>query len=142
MGTARGTLSNSKKQNEKGEATVDVKKEKNKIRKKTKADMVALGTYRAEFDAAIDRYVEMRIQFDILNERWYSEGCLFTEEYTNKAGATNERKTALYLTIEKLRDELTKTESLFGLNPKGLKEIKKKGLEQKKTSALDRLLSG
>jgi len=119
-----------------------VKKEKNKIRKKTKADMVAIGTYRTEFDAAIDRYVEMRIQFELLNERWYDEGCPFTEMYTNKAGATNERKTALYLTIEKLRDELTKIESLFGLNPKGLKEIKKKGLEQRTASALDRLLSG
>lgn len=121
---------------------MDVKKEKRKIKKQVIADMVALGTYRKEFDVAIDRYIDMRIQFDLLNERWYDEGCQFTEPYTNKAGATNERKTALYLAIEKLRDELAKTEGLFGLNPKGLKEIKKKGLEQRTASALDRLLSG
>lgn len=117
-----------------------------KIRKKifreTKQSMVSLGTYRKEFDVIIKRYVEMRMQFDTLNDRWYEEGCQITEPYTNKSGATNERKTALYMAIEKLRLELTNMESLLGMTPKGLKEIKKKGLEQKKSSALDKMLSG
>jgi len=104
--------------------------------------MVSLGTYRIEFDVIIHRYAEMRMQFDVLNNKWYQDGCQVTEKYTNKAGATNERKTALYLAIEKLRDELTDMENIFGLTPKGLKAIKRKGLEQKKQSALDKLLSG
>lgn len=108
----------------------------------TKLDMEALGTYRAEFNVVIERYAEMRLQFDILNKRWYAEGCQITEPYTNKAGATNERKTALYLCIEKLRLELTDMENTLGMTPKGLQAIKKKGLEQKKQSALDRMLSG
>lgn len=121
---------------------MDFEKQRRKIFNKTKKDMIALGTYREEFDVIIQRYAEMRLQFDILNKRWYEEGCQITESYTNKAGATNERKTALYLAIEKLRDELTDMENIFGMTPKGLKVIKRKGLEQKKTSALDKMLGG
>lgn len=113
-----------------------------KILRETKQSMVSLGTYRKEFDVIIKRYVEMRMQFDALNELWYEGGCKITEPYTNKSGATNERKTALYMAIEKLRAELTNMENLFGMTPKGLKEIKKKGLEQKKSSALGKMLSG
>ena len=121
---------------------IDVGKMRKKIFNKTKKNMVSLGTYREEFDVIIDRYAEIRMQFDVLNDRWYRDGCRVTEKYTNKAGATNERKTALYLAIEKMRDELTEMENIFGLTPRGLKAIKKKGLEQKKESALDKMLSG
>ena len=76
---------------------IDVGKMRRKIFNETKKNMVSLGTYRKEFDVIIQRYAEMRMQFDMLNERWYREGCRVTEKYTNKAGATNERKTALYL---------------------------------------------
>ena len=120
----------------------DIGKMRKKIFAKTKKNMISLGTYRVEFDVIIERYAEMRMQFDVLNDKWYQENCQVTEKYTNKAGATNERKTPLYLAIEKLRDDLTDMENIFGLTPKGLKAIKKKGLEQKKESALDKVLSG
>lgn len=119
-----------------------LKKQRNKVFNATKKSMTSLGTYRKEFDVIIRRYAEIRIQFDVLNEQWYEGGCQVTEEYTNKAGATNERKTALYLAIEKMRDELADMENMFGLTPKGLKSLKKKGLEQSKQSALDKMLSG
>lgn len=119
-----------------------VEKDKKKIFSETKRNMTSIGTYRKEFDVIIRRYSEMRIQFNMLNSRWYEEGCRITEKYTNKAGATNERKTALYLSIEKLRAELADMEEVFGLTPKGLKAIKKKGLEQKKGKALDKFLGG
>ena len=120
----------------------ELEKTRKRIFAKTKKNMISLGTYREEFDVIIQRYAEMRMQFDMLNGKWYEGGCQVTEKYTNKAGATNERKTALYLAIEKLRDELVEMENLFGLTPRGLKAIKKKGLEQKKSSALDKMLSG
>lgn len=123
-------------------AAEDVEKKRKKLFNETKKNMVSLGTYRKEFDVIIKRYAEMRLQFDMLNSRWYQEGCQVTEKYTNKAGATNERKTALYLAMEKLRDELADMENIFGLTPRGLKAIKKKGLEQEKKSALDKMLSG
>ena len=58
----------------------------------------------------------------------------------DKYGAENERKTALYLSLETLRKELIEMENIFGLTPKGLKAIKTKGLESKKESAIDAAL--
>nr|DAY51745.1 MAG TPA: terminase small subunit [Caudoviricetes sp.] len=102
--------------------------------------MQAVGTFKEEFDASVQRYSDMRVQYDILTEEWYETGCVITEKYTNKAGVTNQRKTTLYLSIENLRKELTDMEDRFGLTPKGLRGIRSKGLEGKKESALDRLL--
>ena len=111
-----------------------------KLYKKTVANMQKLGTFKAEFDAPIRRYAELSIQYGILNDQWYENGCVITEEYTNKSGATNQRKTALYLSMETLRRELIEMENLFGLTPKGLKAIKAKGLDQVKISKLDQAL--
>lgn len=99
-------------------------------------DMKKLGTYKQEFSPAITRYAEMRLQFEILMEQWYASGCKITEKYTNKSGATNNRKTALYQAIETLRREITDLENIFGLTPAGLKKINNKGLGNKKTSPL------
>ena len=120
----------------------EFKKLRKKVENQTKKDMTALGVHKPEFKKVIERYAEMRVEYDILNEEWVESGCITAEEYTNKAGATNMRKTALYAAIEKLRADLTVLENILGLTPKGLKELKKKGLEQKKQSALDKLLSG
>ena len=111
-----------------------------KIRNQTIRYMQAVGTFKEEFDASVQRYSDMRVQYDILTEKWYETGCVITEEYTNKAGVTNQRKTTLYLSIENLIKELTDMEDRFGLTPKGLRGIRSKGLEGKKESALDRLL--
>lgn len=117
------------------------KKKVKKIYKKTVANMKALGTFKPEFDAPVSRYADMSVQYDTLLEKWYDEGCEITEEYTNKAGATNQRKTPLYMALEVLRKELTDMENLFGLTPRGLKSIKQKGLEAKAGSALERVLN-
>lgn len=111
-----------------------------KVYKETVANMSILGTFQAQFEASVRRYAELRIQYDILSDQWYEEGCKITEIYTNKYGAENERKTALYLSLETLRKELIEMENIFGLTPKGLKAIKTKGLESKKESAIDAAL--
>jgi hypothetical protein len=98
--------------------------------------MKNIGTYKQEFSPAITRYAEMRVQFEILMDQWYRGGCKITEKYTNKSGATNDRKTALYQSIETLRKEITDLENIFGLTPAGLRKIKNKGLDDKKTSLL------
>ncbi len=112
----------------------------NKLWNKTIENMRSLGTYRPEFETSVRRYAELRVQYDILNDQWYENGCAITEEYTNKAGATNQRKTTLYLTLENIRKELIELENLFGLTPKGLKAIKSKGLEEQKQSLLEKVL--
>ena len=108
----------------------------------TVKNMKELGTFRQEFESPVRRYSELRVQYDVLTDKWYEGGCEITEEYTNKSGATNQRKTALYLTLETMRRELIDMENIFGLTPRGLKMIKTKGLEKAKESALDRLLDG
>ncbi len=113
-----------------------VSRKRNALYRETKAGMEALGTYKSEFEAPIKRYVELRLQYDILNEKWYENDCQITEVYTNKAGAKNQRKTALYLALETMRRELTEMENVLGLTPKGLKLLKTKGLEKKKGGAL------
>lgn len=118
----------------------EVEKIKKRIAGKTKSSMKKVGTFRAEFSPTIERYAELRVQYDILNDQWYENGCKITEDYTNKAGATNQRKTALYLALENLRKELTDLENLFGLTPQGLKRIKTKGLDASKKSKLDAAL--
>lgn len=107
---------------------------------RTVENMREIGTFRPEFEAPVRRYAELAIQYEILNDKWYENGCEITEEYTNKFGATNRRKTALYLALENLRKELMDMENIFGLTPRGLRQIKTKGLDQKKTSALDKVL--
>ena len=42
--------------------------------------------FQAEFEAPVKRYAELSIQYEILNDKWYENGCEITEEYTNKSG--------------------------------------------------------
>ena len=109
-----------------GNSQADKNKKINGFIKDTTNKMKDLGTYKIEFDTTIRRYAEMQLQYEILNEKWIESGCAVTEPYTNKNGATNQRKTAIYLSIESLRKELLELENIFGLTPKGLKMIKNK----------------
>lgn len=111
-----------------------------KIYKSTKSSMEALGTFREEFDPTIQRYSELRFQFDVLNTKFIENGYKITEEYTNKSGATNIRKSAEWMALENLRRELLEMETQFGLTPKGLKNITPKGLDKPKETALDKAL--
>lgn len=116
------------------------KRKTTKIYNETVENMRKVGTFRDEFITTVRRYAELRVQYEKMNDKWHFDGCQITEEYTNKAGAKNVRKTALYLSIETLRKELMEMENILGLTPKGLKAIKTKGLDVKKESALDRAL--
>lgn len=109
--------------------------------RQTKTRMKAVGTYRKEFDSCIDRYADLSVQYGILRQQWYDDGCAVSEEYTNKSGAVNQRKTPLYLSLETLRKELVDMENILGLTPKGLKQINSKGLETKQKSALEKALN-
>ena len=115
-------------------------KEMRKIEKQTIKDMQNIGTYRSEFNATIRAYSEMRQQYNKLTSEFYAGGWKITEEYTNKAGFTNIRKTALYLAIETLRKDIVNHENILGLTPAGLKKIKSEA-PGKKVSKLGKALS-
>ena len=118
----------------------ELKKRTKTILARTRNNMKKAGTYRREFEDSMERYADLRVQYDVLKERWYEEGCAITEEYTNKSGAANQRKTPLYLAMETLRKELLELENIFGLTQKGLKQIHSKTMEDKKESALGKAL--
>ncbi len=118
----------------------ELKKRTKTILARTGNNMKKAGTYRREFEDSMERYADLRVQYDVLKGQWYEEGCAITEEYTNKSGATNQRKTPLYLAMETLRKELLELENIFGLTPKGLKQIHSKTMEDKKESALGKAL--
>ncbi len=118
----------------------ELKKRTKTILARTRNNMKKAGTYRREFEDSMERYADLRVQYDVLKEQWYEEGCAITEEYTNKSGATNQRKTPLYLAMETLRKELLELENIFGLTPKGLKQIHSRTMEDKKESALGKAL--
>lgn len=98
-------------------------KQTKKIIKATKKNMESIGIYRHEFDPTIRTYAEMRQQYDALMIKFYDSGCEVTEEYTNKSGYTNIRKTALYLALETLRKDIVNYENILGLTPIGIKKI-------------------
>ena len=109
----------------------------------TVKNMKALGTYKPEFVPLISRYAETRLQFNLIMEQWYESGCTVAEPYTNKAGAVNYRKTALYQAIETLRRELLDVENVLGLTPIGIHRVNNKALAEKKsTSVMEKFFSG
>lgn len=102
----------------------------------TVEDMKSLNIYKNEFIPIITRYAEMRVQYIVIMDKWYSLGCVITENYTNKSGATNVRKTALYQAVENLRHELADHETMLGLTPQALKKISDKNFQPVKKSTL------
>ena len=109
----------------------------------TVENMKSLGTYKPEFVPLISRYAETRLQFNLIMERWYESGCTVAEPYTNKAGAVNYRKTALYQAIETLRRELLVVENVLGLTPIGIHRVNNKALAEKKSaSVMEKFFAG
>lgn len=98
---------------------------KKEIREKVVADMKHLGVYRDDFEHTIDIYVDMLIQYSVFEEQFRSTGYKITDEYTNKAGATNERKTPVYTALESLRKDIAKYSDLLCLNPRAYEKVKK-----------------
>lgn len=111
-----------------------------KIIKKTIEGMKVINTYRPQFDSTITLYAQMRQQYDVLTSEFYENGSKMTEEYTNKAGATNIRKTALYLSMEVLRKDIVNHENILGLTPAGLKKINDEMKTQRNESKLAKAL--
>ncbi|WP_200895598.1 MULTISPECIES: P27 family phage terminase small subunit [unclassified Clostridium] len=100
----------------------DVMKEK--LKKEVVANMKHLGVYRNDFDHVIDVYVDMLVQYKSFEKQFADSGYKITDEYTNKAGATNERKTPVYTALESLRKDIAKYSDLLCLNPRAYEKVK------------------
>lgn len=105
---------------------------KKQLRNETVKRMEHLGVYRDDFDHIIDVYVGMLQQYQAFEKQFEDSGFQITEEYTNKAGATNDRKTPVYSAMESLRKDLATYSNILCLNPKVYKSIKKPDVPKRK----------
>lgn len=98
-------------------------RKKQTIKKQVIKEMKDLNIYKAEYRTTIDIYADMLYQYELFVEQFEDAGFKIEEEYTNKAGATNMRKTPLLSAIEKLRVDLAKYIDMLCLNPKALEKV-------------------
>lgn len=102
------------------------------------AHMKDLGVFKPEYNSTISIYIDMLHQYQILTEQFKHAGYQVEEEYTNKAGATNMRKTPVYGALEKLRMDLVAYSNVLCLNPKSHESVK---IEKGKGSSLAEVLN-
>lgn len=98
-------------------------RQKTTIRRQVVNNMKDLGIYKDEYKTTIDIFVGMLHQYETLEEQFEASGYKIEEEYTNKAGATNMRKTPLLSAIEKLRMDIATYSNMLCLNPKSLETV-------------------
>lgn len=113
--------------------------DKKKIKNKVVKQMKDLGIYKKEHIDIIDIYSSLLLQYQIFEEQFAEDGYQIEEDYTNKAGATNKRKTPTYSAMESLRKDIVTYSDRLGLNPKSLESIT---AEKASTSKLEKALAG
>lgn len=109
------------------------------IEKEVIEQMEKLGVYRSEFNQVIKIFVGMVFQYNQFEQMFEESGQKITEDYTNKAGATNERKVPLYTAMESLRKDILSYSNRLCLNPKSLENIT---VNKTNKSTLATILSG
>lgn len=110
---------------------------KNAIKKKTIQQMENLNVYKAEYDTVIDIYADLIYQYKIFTLEFEKNGYRVTEEYTNKAGATNQRKVPILTALETLRKDIGAYSDRLKLNPKNDDVV----LSSKEDNVLDQFLN-
>lgn len=98
-------------------------RKKTTIKRQVVQSMKDLGVYRKEYRNTIDIFVDMIHQYEIFTDEFEKENFAVQEEYTNKAGATNMRKTPVYSAMEKIRMDISTYSNLLCLNPKALESV-------------------
>ncbi|WP_207204747.1 P27 family phage terminase small subunit [Miniphocaeibacter massiliensis] len=109
-----------------------------KLKKDTIKEMEELGIYKTQYNRIIGIYAGLLRQYISFEKQFENSNYQIEEEYTNKAGATNMRKTPLYSAMESLRKDIVTYSDRLGLNPKSLESI---SAEKKSTSKLDIMLA-
>ena len=114
-------------------------RQKATIRREVISNMTELGVYKKEYNTLIGVFVDMLYHYEHFTEDFEYAGFAVEEEHTNKAGATNMRKTPAYGAMEKMRMDIATYSNLLCLNPKALGSI---DIENSKVSKLAGMLSG
>lgn len=101
-----------------------------------KKQMKKLGTYKPEYDKIIKIFAGILFQYEQFEEQFEESGYKITEEYTNKAGAINERKVPLYTAMESLRKDIITYSDRLCLNPKALETVTTESANKSKLAAV------
>ena len=135
-----GTLSNSEKNFDKkvgGDYLAGRAITKETIKKNTIQNMKKLNVYKAEYDAVIDTYSELREQYELYTKELKNKGYKYSE-YTFSGG---EKKSPLIAVLETLRKDILQYSIQLGLTPAGLKKINEKNEDESKKNLLAEALS-
>lgn len=98
-------------------------KTKKTMEKEIQKEMTALGVYKPEYQKLISIFAGMIFQYQEFERQFEESGFQLTEEYTNKAGATNDRKVPLYTAMESLRKDIASYSDRLCLNPKSIESV-------------------
>ena len=93
--------------------------EKEKIKRKTVAEMKKLGVYKKEYGRVIEIYAELVAQYEKLN-RDFEEGGYKFEVITAQGGA---KKAPIVATLETLRKDILTYSDRLCLNPKAIETV-------------------
>lgn len=104
-------------------------------------DMQAVGTYKEEFKDTISALARIYSDLDDAREAFEKTGGNIVVKHTNKNGSVNLVKNPLYKAIEDIENLILAYNRELGLTPRGLKQLKTKGLESKNRSSLIDALS-
>lgn len=115
-------------------------KSKKAMENEVKRQMKGLGTYKPEYDKIIKIYAGMLFQYQEFEIKFEESNYKITEEYTNKAGAVNDRKVPLFTAMESLRKDIATYSDRLCLNPKALEAVTTEKVNQSKLAqALSKL---
>lgn len=95
-------------------------KTKKQLKSAIVRNMKGVGSYKKEYDQIIDIYAGMMHEYLLFESEFEESEYKITEEYTNKAGATNQRKVPLLTAMESLRKDIITYSDRLKLNPKSL----------------------
>ena len=105
-------------------------KTKKQLKSAIVREMKNLNTYKKEYNNIIDIYAGMLHQYQVFEQMFEESGYQITEDYTNKAGATNQRKVPILTAMESLRKDIVSYSDRLRLNPKTLDTEPPKKVEQ------------
>lgn len=130
---------NYKQKNKVGEKLTTVKTKK-QLKSAVIREMKSLGTYKKEYNNLIEIYAGLLHQYQVFELMFEQSDYQITEEYTNKAGATNQRKVPILTAMESLRKDIVSYSDRLCLNPKSLNVEQPKKVEVV-ASPLDQFLA-
>ncbi|MFJ6266456.1 P27 family phage terminase small subunit [Lysinibacillus xylanilyticus] len=115
-------------------------KTKKQLKSSIIREMKNLNTYKKEYNNLIEIYAGLLHQYQVFEMQFEESGYQITEEYTNKANATNQRKVPILTAMESLRKDIVSYSDRLCLNPKSL-NIEQPKKSEPIASPLDQFLA-